>query len=306
MKKRKAMVIGAGHVGSHAAMALAFDHTADEVVLVDKDEKKAKAHALDIYDAMSFSNHSVLVRAGSYADAEDSDVIIIAIGEPRKPGQDRVDMLDHSIVMCKELIASLKPYKIPGIVISITNPCDVIADYLRKGLGLDDRRLFGTGTLLDTARLVRVLSRQTGVSRDSIQGFVMGEHGESSMIPFSQIHIGALEYADFDLSDEEVLTEMRRGGWVIVEGKNCTEFGIGRAAAYMAGVILRDEKKILPASVNLHGEYGEHDVQIGVPCVIGAEGIERVLEIPLTEEEKSQFHHSCDVVRGNIAIAAAK
>ena len=126
------------------------------------------------------------------------------------------------------------------------------------------------------------------------------------MIPFSQIHIGALEYADFDLSDEEVLTEMRRGGWVIVEGKNCTEFGIGRAAAYMAGVILRDEKKILPASVNLHGEYGEHDVQIGVPCVIGAEGIERVLEIPLTEEEKSQFHHSCDVVRGNIAIAAAK
>jgi L-lactate dehydrogenase len=306
MKHRKAMVIGTGHVGSHVAMALAFDHTADEVVLVDKDEKKAKAHALDIYDAMSFSSHSVLVRAGDYSDVEDSDVVVIAIGEPRKPGQDRVDMLDHSIIMCKELIASLKPYKIPGIVISITNPCDVIADYLRKGLGVDDCRMFGTGTLLDTARLVRVLSRQTGVSRDSIQGFVMGEHGESSMIPFSQIHIGALKYSDFDLSDEDVLTEMRRGGWVIVEGKNCTEFGIGRAAAYMAGVIMRDEKKILPASVNLHGEYGENDVQIGVPCVIGGEGIERVLEIPLTDEEKEQFHHSCDVVRGNIAIAAAK
>ncbi len=304
MKHRKVLIIGAGHVGSHAALSLALDRTAEEVVLVDKDMQKAEAHALDIYDAMSFSDHSVLVRAGDYADAEDADVIIIAIGESRKPGQDRVDMMADSIVMCKELTASLKPYNISGIVISITNPCDVIADYLRKALGIDDRRMFGTGTLLDTARLLRVLSLKTGVSRDSIQGFVMGEHGESSMIPYSRIHIGGLRYADFSLSDEEVLHDVRRGGWIVMEGKKCTEFGIGRAAAYLTGVILRGEKKILPVSANLHGEYGEDDVMIGVPCVIGGEGIEKVLEVSMTDGEKEQFHHSCEVVRGNIAKAA--
>lgn len=306
MKKSKVTVIGTGHVGSHVSLALAVDRVADEVVLVDEDKNLAKAHALDIFDSMSFSDHSVYVHAGDFSDVEDSDVVVISIGEPRKPGQDRVSMLDHSIIMSDRLIEYLKPYKIPGIVISITNPCDVIADYLRKGLGLDERRMFGTGTLLDTARLLRVLSRFTGVSRDSVQGYVMGEHGESSMIPFSQIHVGGQSTDKFSLLKDDVLTEMRQGGWVIVEGKNCTEFGIGRAAAYMAGVVIRDEKKVLPASVTLNGEYGESGVAIGVPCVIGKDGVEQIVELPLKGEELEQFKASCDVVRGNMAKAAAQ
>ena len=189
--KRKVVVLGAGHVGSHVALSLAYENIADEVVLVDKVPGKADAQALDIYDAMSFVPHEVLVRGGDYKDVADADVVVCALGMARKPGQDRVDMLDDSIVMCKELIASLSPYEIPGVFISITNPCDVIADYLRKHLHLDKDRCFGTGTLLDTARLRRVLSRNAGVARLSIQCFVMGEHGESSMIPTSLIKIGA-------------------------------------------------------------------------------------------------------------------
>lgn len=304
--KRKVVVLGAGHVGSHVTLSLAYENIADEVVLVDKVPGKADAQALDIYDAMSFVPHEVLVRGGDYKDVADADVVVCAIGMARKPGQDRVDMLDDSIVMCKELIASLSPYEIPGVFISITNPCDVIADYLRKHLHLDKDRCFGTGTLLDTARLRRVLSRNAGVARLSIQCFVMGEHGESSMIPTSLIKIGAQDYDEFDLSDDKILEEVRRGGWVIVDGKKCTEFGIGRACCEMVDAVLRDEHRILPASAVLDGEYGEKDVQIGIPCVIGAAGIEKRIVAPLTDDEMARFHHSCDVVRKNIAIAAKK
>ena len=304
MKKRKVTILGSGHVGSHVALTLAYDGIADEIVLVDKIEKLAKGQALDIYDTMSVTSHEVLVRAGDYSDVQDSDVVVCAIGRSRVPSENRVDMLADSIVMCDELLDSLKPYKIPGIFISITNPCDVIADYMRKGLGLDWRRAFGTGTLLDTVRLKKVIGHAAGVARSSVQCVVMGEHGESSMIPFSLARVGTVPYKSLHIPEEDVLQEVRRGGWVIVEGKACTEFGIGRAASAMVACVLRDEQKVLPASVVLHGEYGEKDVQIGVPCVIGADGIKEVLEVPMTSEELTKFHHSCDVVRGNIAAAA--
>lgn len=306
MAKRKVTIIGAGHVGSHVALSLTFGDAADEIVLVDKDSRKAAAQALDIFDAVSFAQHGTAVRGGDYSDVEDSDVVVISIGMARKPGQDRVQMLDDSIVMCDELLDSLKPYKFPGIMISITNPCDVIAAYLRRGLGLDSRRSWGTGTLLDTARLLRVLSANTGVARSSIQGFTLGEHGESSMIPFSLVRIGGVPYCDFGLNDDEILKEVRAGGWDIVNYKLCTEFGIGRACASMVEAILRDEHKVFPASVSLDGEYGERDVQIGVPCVIGADGIEKIIEVSMTDEEKSEFHNSCDVVRKNTSAAISK
>ncbi len=306
MQKRKVTILGAGHVGSHVALALAYEGVADEVVLVDKLADKAAAQALDAFDAVSYMNHEVVVRGGDYADVEDSQVVVCAIGMPRKPGQDRVAMLDDSIVMCDELLDSLAPYRFPGVLVSITNPCDVIADYLRRGLGLPAERAFGTGTSLDTARLRRVISEMTGVSRTSVQGFVMGEHGESSMIPYSLIRVGGRGFDDFGLSRDDVLEQVRRGGWTVMLGKLCTEFGIGRAATEIVEAILRDEKKVLPASVLLDGQYGQAGVQIGVPCVIGAGGIEQVVEANLADDELAAFAHSCDVVRGNVQRALAQ
>lgn len=306
MQKRKVTIIGAGHVGSHVALALVYEGVADEIVLVDKVEGKAEAQALDAYDAVSYMNHEVVVRGGDYSDVEDSQVVVCAIGMARKPGQDRVAMLDDSIVMCDELLDSLAPYKFPGILISITNPCDVIADYLRRGLGLPATRAFGTGTSLDTARLRRVISQMTGVSRTSVQGFVMGEHGESSMIPYSLIRVGGRGFDDFGLSRDEVLEQVRRGGWTVILGKLCTEFGIGRAATELVEAVLRDEKKVLPASVLLDGQFGQTGVQIGVPCVIGEKGVEQIVEVKLTDDEMAAFTHSCDVVRGNVQRALSQ
>ena len=304
MQRRKVTILGAGHVGSHVALALTYEGVADEIVLVDKVEGKADAQALDASDAVSYMNHEVVVRGGDYSDVEDSQVVVCAIGMARKPGQNRVDMLDDSIVMCDELLESLAPYKFPGVLVSITNPCDVIIDYLRRGLGLP--AAFGTGTSLDTARLRRVISEMTGVSRTSVQGFVMGEHGESSMIPYSLIRVGGRAFDDLALSRDEVLEQVRQGGWIVLEGKLCTEFGIGRAATELVEAVLRDEKKVLPASVLLDGQYGQTGVQIGVPCVIGASGVEKIVEVGMTDDELTAFAHSCDVVRGNVRIALSK
>ena len=134
----------------------------------------------------------------------------------------------------------------------------------------------------------------------------MGEHGESSVIPYSLIRVGGRPFDDFELSRYDVLEQVRQGGWIVVAGKLCTEFGIGRAATEIVEAILRDEKKVLPASVLLDGQYGETGVQVGVPCVIGANGVEEIVEVNLTDEELAAFKHSCDVVRGNVEIALSK
>ena len=301
---RKVVIIGAGHVGSHCGYALAHSGIADEIVLVDVDKDKAHAQALDIADSVSFCERETVVRDGDYKECEDAAIVVVAIGEARKPGQTRLDMLGRSVEMLKELIEQLKPYKIPGIVVTITNPADIVADYVRKGLNLERSRVFGTGTLLDTARLIRTLSEESGVARRSIQAYSLGEHGDSSMIPFSCVTIGGLPFESYDISKEKVLEATRKIGMTIIEGKKSTEFGIGRALTEMAACILRNEKKIMPASVLLQGEYGQHDVHCGVPCLIGKNGIEKIIELPLTEEEQEMLNQSCEVIKKHIKMAS--
>lgn len=305
MSNRKVVILGAGHVGSHVAYALAQGGQCSEIVLVDIDREKAVSQALDVDDSVGYAAGDTVIRAGEYREAATAAVVINAIGEGRKPGQTRLDLLGRSAEMAKELVESLKPYGIYGILISITNPCDVIADYMRKGLNLPRERAFGTGTLLDTARLVRAVSRSAGVGRGSVQAFSMGEHGDSSMIPFGAIRIGGLGYQEYGLSEEALLKNTRESGMIIIEGKKSTEFGIGAATADLVKCILQDEKRILPVSALLQGEYGEQDVHCGVPCRIGARGIEKIIELPLSEKEKEQLHHSCEIIREHIRIAEA-
>ena len=267
---RKVVIIGAGHVGSHCGYTLAHSGITDEIVLVDVDKDKAYAQALDIADSVSFCERETVVRSGDYKDCEDAAIVVIAIGEARKPGQTRLDMLGRSVEMLKELLSQLSPYKIS----------------------------------LDTARLIRTLSEESGVSRHSIQAFSLGEHGDSSMIPFSTVTIGGLPFDEYNISKEKVLEVTRQIGMTIIEGKKSTEFGIGRALTEMAACILRDEKKIMPASVLLQGEYGQYDVHCGVPCLIGKNGIEKIIELPLTEEEQEMLNRSCEIIKQHIETAS--
>lgn len=301
---RKIAVIGAGHVGSHCAQALCWRWCAQEIVLIDKEKEKAIAQAMDIADSLSFPAADITVRAGDYADCADADLIFVAIGKARLPGQTRLDLLGDSVKMAKELIGQLSPYSLRGIVVSITNPADIIADYLRKGLHLPRNQVFSTGTLLDTARLIRTIAEKTGMSRQAVTAFSLGEHGDSSMIPFSAIRIGGLPLEAYPMVNRAELLERTHGiGMDIINGKGSTEFGIGQSAAFLADAILRDRKAVLPVSVQLCGEYGQKDVSCGVPCVIGKSGVEKIIELPLTPDEQEQLQASCDVIRKHIALA---
>ena len=300
----KIVIIGAGHVGSHCASALAMDGTAKEIVLLDRDQEKAQAQSFDVADSVSFLQHPATVRAGSYEDCRDADIVVVAVGKARIPGQTRLDLLADSVVMARDVADHLNEVQYRGIVITITNPADIIADCMRKRMEAKRWRVFGTGTLLDTARLLRILSEETGVDRRSIQAFALGEHGDSSMIPFSSITIGGIPLAQYpDMNKAHILERTRGIGMDIINGKGSTEFGIGSALTTMVRTILRDEKRILPASVLLEGEYGQREVHCGVPCLIGRNGIEKIMQLDLTTEEATQLDASCQVIKTHIRMA---
>lgn len=312
LDKRKVVIIGAGHVGSHVAMALCFQGTCDEIVFIDKDNAKAVSNCYDVADACLFLGSTTKISVGDYNDCKDADIIVISIGMPRKPGQTRLEMLDDSIVMLKDVIDNLKPVDFKGIIISITNPADIIAHYAREHLGLPRERCFSTGTSLDTARLKRTVSELADIDRRSVTTCAIGEHGDSSFVPFSTLTLGGKNYKELQeskpekygkLTEEFVLERTRYIGYDIINGKGSTEFGIGAACADICKAIFHDEKRVIPASVLLEGEYGMNGVSCGVPCVIGRNGIEDIIELPLNDKEKEQLEYTCSVIRENIERA---
>lgn len=312
LEKRKVVIIGAGHVGSHVAMALCFQGTCDEIVFIDKDNAKVVSNCYDVADACLFLGSTTKISVGDYNDCKDADIIVISIGMPRKPGQTRLEMLDDSIIMLKDVIDHLKPIDYKGIIISITNPADIIAHYARKHLDLPRERCFSTGTSLDTARLKRTVSELADIDRKSVTTCAIGEHGDSSFVPFSTLTLGGQNYKELQkakpekygkLTEEFVLERTRYIGYDIINGKGSTEFGIGAACADICKAIFHDEKRVIPASVLLEGEYGMKDVSCGVPCVIGRNGIEDIIELPLNEKEKEQLAYTCKVIRENIERA---
>lgn len=301
----KIAVIGAGHVGSHVARALAAGSVANEIVLIDRLSRKAEAQAMDIADAMSYPPSQVVVRAGTYDDCANTDITVVAIGKAREPGQTRLDLLGDSVRMVHELAGQLGSRCVNGLFICITNPCDIIADCLRQLLGMHRFKIFGTGTLQDTARLLRVLSGQTGVNMQLIEACVLGEHGDSSMIPFSALRIdgrAAAEYPGF--RPDEALERTHNIGMDIIEGKGSTEFGIGQSAAFLCRAILTDAGITLPLSVHLEGEYNLNGINCGVPCVVGREGIRRIIELPLTGQERRELNRSAEVLRTHTLLAS--
>lgn len=307
IQTRKVVIVGAGHVGSHVALALIQSGAADDIVLIDVLPEKAAGQAMDLDDGISGSlcGRDACVRAGGYDDVDDADVLVMAFGRSRLPGETRLDMFDDSIRMAQEVVSHLKQHRFSGIMLSISNPADIICEYIRRKMGWPRNRCFCTGTSLETYRLLRVLSRCTGLARRSIRAFCMGEHGNSSFVVWSQVQAGGRPFtalveeesslAGLDL--EALQTEVKRAGDIEIDGKGCTEFGIANAAHMIISAIFHDQKLLWPCSTALEGEYGEENVAAGVPCIIGKNGMEQVVEVPLSPEEQQKFHESCEIIR---------
>lgn len=314
LERRKAIIIGAGHVGSHAGYALASQGIVDEIVYIDTDVKKAKAQALDIFDATAYLQRHVDVKAGTYEDAKDAQLLIIAAGPlpDFTKGQTRMDTLKQTVDILKDVVPQIKSSGFNGIILSISNPADVIAHYVQHELNYPCERIISTSTTLDSARLRRATAQAFNVDQKSVYAYALGEHGESQMVPWSVATIAGKpvkelqeEYPDtYGKIDLEALAaEGKAGGWHILKGKGSTEFGIGASIAEVSRAILGDEKRILPVSVLLKGEYGQNDVYASVPAILGNNGVEKIIELKLTKEEQEQFAASCRTMKENYELA---
>ena len=310
-KIRKVCILGVGHVGAHCAYSLAIQGIVDELVLVDLREDRVKSECQDLRDAVMYMPHNVTVNVGTYADLGDCDVLVNSLGDISLVATgDRNHEMRYTDAQLKATMPKVMASGFNGVIISITNPCDTVADLVYKLSGLPKGRVFGTGTGLDTSRLVSALAQQTGYDHQAISAYMIGEHGASQMAAWSCVSFGGAPLAALEGKDERFTfdkDELQRiainAGWVTYHGKQCTEYGICSTLARMVCAVLHDEKRIMPASMLLEGEYGEENVFAGVPCVIGKNGVEEVIELPLTVEEKAKFHICCDDIRKHIKEA---
>ena len=312
ISNRKVLIVGAGHVGSHVGYALISQSLADEIVYIDSDRAKAVAQALDLTDATNYLPVRTKVTAGDYSDAADAQIMIIAAGPLPSGSQTRMDTLGQTIEILKEVTASIKKSGFDGIIVNISNPADVIAHYIQHTLNWAPERIFSPSTTLDSARLRRAIAQETGIDQKSITAYALGEHGESQMVAWSAVTIAGKplsqwreEYPDtFGRLDLDALADAgREGGWTILRGKGCTEFGIGASAAEVVRAIFYNENRVLSVSVLLDGQYGQHDVYASVPAIVGRDGIAHIIELHLTPEEQEKFDASCRTMSANYQLS---
>ncbi len=309
MHKRILGIIGAGHVGSHIAYAAGMLDAADIVKICDINEIAAASQVQDLNDAVKFMPGKVHYESAGYPELGDCGIIINTAGKTSMSAENR----DNELIFTARLIIScmekVQASGFSGVFINVANPCDVITQVISESGILPEGHVFGTGTSLDSARLTDYLSQLTGLDHNSFDGLVMGEHGDSQMIPWSHIDFmgqpfekAAREFGihiDREQARKHILDTAIR----IYKGKGCTEFGIGAVAASIARAVFADDKKIFMLSAPLHGEYGHTGICAGVPAVVGQNGIEKVLEYDLTEEEREQFNQSCEKIRQGVCRA---
>ncbi|MBP1043299.1 L-lactate dehydrogenase [Vagococcus sp. BWB3-3] len=308
MKVRKIGIIGAGHVGSHVGFALATQGEVDELVLIDCDQEKARAQALDIEDAVSYLPHHVKASAGEYQELVDADCVVICVGPPSGPSEDRLDELEELVGVLDDVLPKLQESGFKGFIINISNPADVITTYIQEYLDYPQERIFSTGCVLDSARLQSQLANMLKINRQSLNAFCLGEHGFSAMIPWSHVTISGQPLVSYlaaqdlgPLNYEQLLQETKDGGYQVLLGKGATEFGIATALVEVIKSLFHDERKILPVSVYLDGQYGQEGIFASVPAIIGKRGVEGLLEWQLSEGEQADFERSCAIIRTNFA-----
>lgn len=312
IKTRKIGIIGTGHVGAHVAFSLATQGEVDELILIDKNQDKAHAQALDLMDATSYYPHHLLAKSGTYSDLKNADILVISAGPLPDMYQDRLDTLSDTITVLKEILPQIKASGFSGIILTISNPADVVATYIQNFLNYPKNKILSTGCVLDSARLQSRLSQSLNVNRNSLIAYCMGEHGSSAMVSWSNVFVGALPLASFlklkkitSFNTEQLLSETKEGGYLVLRGKGSTEFGIAASLVEIVRCIFHNEHKVLPASVYLNGEYNQQGIFASVPTIIGKSGVEQILEIKLTQEEHAEFTHSCSIIKQNYEKALA-
>ena len=307
IKKRKIMLVGTGFVGMSFAYSMLSEKGIDELVLVDVNEDKARGEQMDLSDGLVYADTKMKITAGTYADAADTNIVVLTAGAAQKPGQTRLDLVKINANITKGVCQALKENNFNGILVVANNPVDIMTYVAWKESGLPKNHVIGSGTVLDTARLRHALSERLGFADSNIHAYIMGEHGDSSFVPWIHSYIGCknlLEYLDennISLSElQEIYIDVRDKAYKIIELKRATYYGIGLALKRIVSCILNNERAILPVSSYQNGEYGKEGYFIGTPSVVGSNGVEQVIRLHLNENDQQRFDHSFDTLKQTI------
>ena len=300
---QKVVLVGDGAVGSSYAFALMQQGIAEELVIVDIMKERTEGDALDLEDAAPWTFNKN-VYSGSYDDAKDADLVVITAGAPQKSGETRLDLVDKNLKIIKSIVSPIVESGFNGIFLVAANPVDILTMAVQKFSGFPKNRVFGSGTSLDTARLRMALAKKFNVSPEAVDAYILGEHGDSEFANFDEAMIGGRPLkvwaAEAGISDEDldqILYETAHKAYEIINRKGATFYGIGTSLARITRAIFRDEKMVLPVGAWMDGQYGLNDIYIGTPAVIGANGVEAVVEATLSEEEAAKMAASAKTLK---------
>lgn len=302
--ENRVSIIGCGNVGMASAFALLQSQLVRELVLIDRDKNTAAGEAMDLSQAIAVPMEPpVKVSAGSYKDAAASSIVVITAGVATDdPNVSRLELLAQNVEIVREIVGKLKAENFAGILVVTTNPVDVLAQVAQRESGLPPERVISTGTVIDTARLRVLLAEKLAVEPRAVDAFIIGEHGDSEIAVWSAARVAGLPLAKFPGASKlppaaEMLEMIRRAAPEIIKRKGNTSYAIGMCVRRICEAILRDERMALPVSTLLRGQYGVKGVYLGTPCIVGKNGVERVIELELDKKEKAGLLKSADVLR---------
>jgi len=300
---QKCAVIGCGNVGAATAYTLAINSIFSEIVLLDSNEMKAKGEAMDIVHGLPFA-HPVKVYAGNYDDLKDCALIIIAAGSGQKEGESRLDLVEKNVSIFKQIIPKIISRNRECILLVLSNPVDILTFVTLRISGFPANQVIGSGTVLDTARFKYLLGERLGVDMRNIHAFIIGEHGDSELAVWSSANVSGIDLDEYckikNRSGIDTLygiyDDVKNAAYKIIEGKGATYYAIAMCAYRIAKSIARDEHSVLTVSSLVDGHYGLHDVCMGLPCIVGNRGVEKMLDIPLSKSEQQYLSASADTL----------
>ncbi len=309
MKKgdlKKIALVGTGFVGMSFAYALLNSGDCDQLLLIDIDKVKAKGEAMDLNHGLPFAKRNMLIYAGEYSDCHDVDIVVIAAGVAQKSGESRIDLLKRNYDVFKSIIEPIIQSGFNGIFLVATNPVDIMTKITLELSGFSPSHVIGSGTTLDTARLRYLLGNYFSIDPRNVHAYVIGEHGDSEIIPWSQAYVTTKKVYDviesskgrFSFEDLQKISKRVTGAaQEIIKAKNATYYGIGMALVRIVRAIFGDEKSALTVSIYLNGQYGVNNVYAGLPAIIGRNGIEDIIVLDLKENERTAFINSCEFLK---------
>ena len=304
MKKGKVILVGTGFVGMSMAYSMLNRGGISELILIDIDKDKTVGEEMDLSHGLPYAPQKMIIKSGDYSQCKDAQVVVITAGIAQKSGQKRLELAEVKEKIVKSITKEIMASGFNGIIIVASNPVDLMTYVVAETSGLPKNQVIGSGTVLDTARLRYLVGDYLKVSSKNIHAYIMGEHGDSSFVPWEHCYVGCKKIIDVMKDNHHPMEKLDKihedvvnAAYEIIEKKKATYYGIGMALNRLVRAVINDENSILTVSTYLNNQYGQDDIYIGVPAIINKNGVRELLELELNEKEQAKLDNSCKLMK---------